>query len=72
MTVWTDAVIVFTSKGQITVRIAAQDVLKATADYSLSDFSECFIGGVPKYISERYAKKKKKKRSAYLQIPIIF
>lgn len=54
MTVWTDAVIVFTSKGQITVRIAAQDVLKATADYSLSDFSECFIGGVPKYISERY------------------
>ncbi|XP_072297637.1 laminin subunit alpha-3-like [Eucyclogobius newberryi] len=51
---WADGVIVFQSKGTITVRLAGKSVVTAKADFNMNDFTECYIGGAPQIIREKY------------------
>ncbi|XP_055084301.1 laminin subunit alpha-3-like isoform X1 [Periophthalmus magnuspinnatus] len=49
-----DGVIVLQSKGTITVRLATETAIKAEADFTLTDFTEYYIGGLPQDIRERH------------------
>ncbi|KAJ0058685.1 hypothetical protein NL108_000419 [Boleophthalmus pectinirostris] len=49
-----NGVIVLNSRGSITVNLASKIVVKANAAFTLTDFTEYYIGGVPQDIRERH------------------
>ncbi|XP_077580678.1 laminin subunit alpha-3-like [Stigmatopora nigra] len=51
---WLDVLIIVTTKGKFTVRIANKEVATAQAEFSSTDFKEYYIGGAPLELREKH------------------
>ncbi|XP_037132642.1 laminin subunit alpha-3-like isoform X1 [Syngnathus acus] len=50
---WVDILIILTSKGKFTVRIANKEVATAQVQFAMDDFKEFYIGGAPMEMREK-------------------